>query len=87
MILQLHVFQRHRDGSVKNWGEAISDTGHLPQYRSTAADSEYCCNGMDPDKSVKTRFVNSKVGVVDATHIMIHDLAHYDDLLIGDGHK
>ena len=31
--------------------------------------------------------LNAEVGVGDATHVMIHDIAHCDDLLIGDAHR
>ena len=36
---------------------------------------------------MRARLVNPEVGVGDATHVMMHDLAHCDDLLIEDAHK
>jgi hypothetical protein len=62
-------------------------SGHLEQYRSTAADGEYCYNGNGPEKSVRAHMVNPTVGVGDATHVMVHDLAHCEDLLVEDAHK
>ena len=81
------MLERNPDGTVKKWGDAILVSGHLPQYRSTAADGEFCYNGAGPEKSVRARLINPDVGVGDASHVMIHDLAHCDDLLIEDAHK
>jgi hypothetical protein len=70
---QFHVRERNPDGTVKKWGDAILVSGHLPQYRSTAADGEFCYNGEGPIKSVRARLRNPDVGVGDASHVMIHD--------------
>ena len=89
MIFLVHSskFYSATETTVKKWGDAILVSGHLPQYRSTATDGDYYYNGAGPKKSMRARMVNPKVGVGDATHVMIHDLAHCDDLLIEDAHR
>jgi hypothetical protein len=84
---QFKALEHNPDGTVKKWGYAILVSGHLEQYRSTAADGEYCYNGNGPEKSVRAYMVNPTVGVGDATHVMVHDLAHCEDLLVEDAHK
>ena len=68
---QFHALQRNKDGILTKWGDAI-----------LLSDGEYCYNGKGPVKSVRARMMNADIGVGDVTHVMIHDLAHCDDLLI-----
>jgi hypothetical protein len=58
---------------------------HLAQYRSSAFDGEAAFNGEGPIKSVKAR-IHGDHGIGDNTHVVMHDLAHSTDLLIGAAH-
>ena len=80
------VMDRDEHGDPTAFGESIMTHGHSAQFRTTAADGEACYNGNGPEKSVKAR-LHGEHGLGDKTHVVIHDFAHSDDLLIEDAHK